>query len=164
MTSRPIRLLFAVAALLLTAACGRHDRAQDAPAGAISARHEHHAPHGGTPVALGDDAYHLELVPDAGRGVLQAYILDGHMEDFIRCAAPAFEIVATVAGEKRPLVFAPVGDPATGEKPGDTALFEATAGWLQTMTKFDGVLTSLTIRDSTFTAVAFRFPEGNEAH
>lgn len=163
MKTTSIQPLLLVAALLFTAACGRHEHAPGNAANA-AVRHEHHAPHGGTPVVLGEEAYHLELVLDAGRGVLRAYILDGHMENFIRCAAPSFEVVATVAGESRPLVFAPVGDPATGEKPGDTACFEATAGWLQTATKFDGVLTGLTIRGATFSAVAFRFPEGNEAH
>ena len=163
MISRTTRLLLLSTALLFTGACGRHDH-DHGTAETSAHRHEHHAPHGGTPVVLGEDAYHLELVLDADRGALRAYVLDGHMEDFIRCAAPSFEIVGLVGAESRSLVFEPVGDPATGEKPGDTACFEAKADWLRTAKEFDAVLTSLTIRGSTFDAVAFRFPEGNEAH
>lgn len=146
---------------LLVWSCGKsapvHDHASAAAAGAGHG-HEHHAPHGGTPVVLGDEAYHLELVADAGRGVLQAFVLDGHMENFIRCNAASFEIIATAAGEKRPLLFLPVGDPATGEKPGDTSLFEARADWLKTTPRFDGVLTQLVIRGTTFGGVNFTFP------
>ncbi len=146
------------------ASCAKHDHsghdhaahAEDAHAG-----HVHVAPHGGAVVILGDETYHLELVRDAGRGVLQAFVLDGHMENFIRSAEPSFEIVASVDGEKRPLVFLPVSDAATGEKPGDASLFEASAEWLKTTARFDAVLTSITIRGSTFLAVPFAFPEGN---
>src|ERR1022692_4220466 len=50
-------------------------------------KHEHHPPHGGTPVVLGDEAYHIELVLDASAGTLQAFVLDGELENFIRSAA-----------------------------------------------------------------------------
>ena len=81
----------------------------------VSTAHEHRAPHGGTPVVLGDESYHLELVRDADAGKLTAYVLDGEMDNFIRLRAPAIEIVATVAGEKRPLALAAVANSATGE-------------------------------------------------
>lgn len=165
-----IRLgVLGIALPLFTASCAKreHDHAHDhgpAKASASSSQHghEHHAPHGGTAVILGNEVYHLELVLDAGRGVLQAFVLDGHMENFIRCSAPSFEIVATVAGEKRPLLFTPIGDSATGEKPGDTSLFEASAEWLKTTPKFEAVLASLTIKGTTFADVAFNFPAGND--
>lgn len=154
---------------LFTASCGKpgHDHAHDhgvkKTAKSSAHGHEHHAPHGGTPVILGNETYHLELVLDAGRGVLRAFVLDGHMENFIRCSASSFEIVATVAGEKRPLVFMPIGDAATGEKPGDTSLFEASADWLKTASTFDAVLTSLTIRGTEFSNVAIKFTQGAKA-
>jgi|SRR5688572_61360 len=145
---------------LLSLSCDKAAPDHDHPHASASAGHghEHHAPHGGTAVVLGDEAYHLELVADVERGILQAFVLDGHMENFIRSNAASFEIVATVAGEKRPLVFLPVGDPATGEKPGDTSLFEARADWLKTTPRFEGVLTHLVIRGGTFSGVAFTFP------
>ena len=125
-------------------------------------KHEHHPPHGGTPVVLGDEAYHIELVLDASAGTLQAYVLDGEMENFIRSTVPSIEIVATVGGAQRTLVLAAVANPATGETVGDTSLFEAQADWLKTTPEFDGVLKSVTIRGTTFTDVKFNFPRGND--
>jgi hypothetical protein len=84
------------------------------------------------------------------------------MENFIRCTPATFEVTATVAGEKRTLLFRAIADPATGEKVGDTALFEAQAEWLKTTPRFDAVLTSLLIQGSTFANVAFNFPAGND--
>jgi hypothetical protein len=43
---------------------------------AVPHKHVHHPPHGGTPVVLGDEVYHLELVLDTPNGVLQAYVFD----------------------------------------------------------------------------------------
>ena len=126
--------------------------------------HEHKAPHGGTAIILGNETYHLELVRDAAAGTLTAYVLDGHMDAFIRTKVPTFTIVASVRGEKRPLVFKAVGNPATGETAGDTSQFEAQADWLKTTATFDAVLTSLDIRGTKFDNVAFQFPKGNVKH
>ena len=125
-------------------------------------KHEHHPPHGGTPVVLGDEAYHLELVLDPTDGDLQAYILDGEMENFIRSADPAIEITVTIGGKTTPLRLAAVANSATGETVGDTSLFEVRADSLRGATSFDGVIRSVTIRGSTFTTVPFNFPKGND--
>ena len=61
---------------------------------------------------LGEEAFHLELVAEEP-GRLSAYVLDGEMENFIRIAAPTFEIVATVGGQKQPLVFRAIASTAT---------------------------------------------------
>ena len=155
------RVLAAALALIVLGACTR-ETPTPPPSAAAASGHAHQAPHGGTAVELGEEAYHLEFVLLAGEGRLQAFVLDGEMENFVRCAAPAFEVAATVAGEKRTLTFVAVADPATGEKAGDTALFEARADWLKSTPKFEGVLTTLTIRGTTFTAVSFNFPDGND--
>lgn len=151
-------------ALPFLSACGKPEHPHDhGTAKALApAKHEHHAPHDGTAVVLGDEIYHLELVLDAAAGKLQAYVLDGEMENFIRCPAPSFEVIATVNGEKRPLLFQAVADAATGEKVGDTALYETQADWLKSTPKFDAVLTALTVRGTPFTAVRFNFPLGND--
>ncbi len=154
----PSLRLFVLGGLLLTAACSR----QPAASPAASARHEHHAPHGGTPVVLGAELYHLELVRDAADGRLRAYVLDGELENFIRIAAPAIELTATVDGQPRPLVLAAVANPATGETVGDTSCFEGQADWLRTTPAFDAVLVRLEVRGNTFTTVAFNFPRGND--
>jgi hypothetical protein len=151
------RILFAAAALAL-AGCAR----QAPPAAEPPARHHHHPPHGGTPVVLGDEQYHLELVLDPAAGTLQAYVLDGEMENFVRSTAPSIEVAATVNGTQRVLELAAVANPVTGEAVGDSALFEATADWLRSPPPFDAVLRTITIRGTTFTNVRFNFPKGND--
>ncbi len=126
------------------------------------AKHEHHPPHGGTAVVLGNEAYHLELVRDAAAGKLTAYVLDGEMEEFIRVKAATFEAVATVAGAKQTLTFQAVANAATGETVGNSSQFEASADWLKTTATFDGMLTALEIKGTTFSDVAFNFPKGND--
>lgn len=153
-----------LAALLLCAlaACEKKP-SPSAPAKAEApAKHEHKPPHGGTPVVLGKEVYHLELVRDAAAGKLTLYVMDGELENFVRVAAPSVEIVATVAGKPAPLVFQPIANPATGEKLGDTSQFEANADWLKTTAAFDAVLTKIEVRGTSFAAVAFNFPKGND--
>lgn len=154
-----------IASLLLSssvlfAACSR--KAEVTAASAQPAKHEHHPPHGGTPVVLGDEVYHIELVLDADAGKIQAFVLDGELENFIRSSAPSFEVVATVKGEPRTLTFMPVANPATGETAGDTALFEAQADWLKTTRDFDAVLKTINVRGTVFSDVKFNYPRGND--
>ena len=139
--------------------CGR--KMSGPASAATSVRHEHRPPHGGTPIVLGNEAYHLELVLDSESGALQAFVLDGEMENFIRCDATTLEIDVTPGDQPQTLMLAAVANPATGETVGDTALFEAHADWLKTVTTFDGLLKKITIRDTTFADVKFTFPKGN---
>lgn len=153
----------ALLALLLTAGlAGCVKPEAQAPVTTPAAKHQHHPPHGGTPVVLGAELYHLELVLDAASGRLSAYVLDGEMEEFIRIAAPSLEISVTAGGQPRTLVLSAVASPATGETVGNTSLFEVQADWLKTMREFDGVLTRIEVRGTAFTAVAFNFPKGND--
>ena len=155
--------LFSLAALVIAfvfSGCSKSTPATAAPE--TPAKHEHHPPHGGTPVVLGDEAYHLELVRDAGAGKLTAYVLDSEMEEFIRVKAATFEVVATVAGAKQTLTFRAVANAATGETIGNSSQFEAQADWLKSTATFDGSLTSLEIKGTAFAAVAFNFPKGND--
>jgi hypothetical protein len=155
-------LISLLCAVVLVAGCGRkstHDGHDHASHG-----HAHVAPHGGTVVVLGDEAFHLEFVLDAESGRLTAYVLDGHLEDFVRVPAPGFQVIALPTSTARPLEFRAVASPATGETIGDTAQFEAQADWLKSTPEFDALLTSITVRGMTFSAVKFSFPEGNESH
>ena len=127
-------------------------------------KHEHTPPHGGTPVVLGDEEYHLELVLDAASGKLQAFVLDGHLQDFVRLSAEFFEVTVKLPNKPETLLFRAVTTTATGEKVGDTALFETQADWLKTTTVFDAVLKALTVKGKKFENVAFNFPKGNEPH
>jgi hypothetical protein len=121
--------------------------------------HEHVAPHGGTAVVLGDETFHLEFVRDAETGTLDAYVLDGHLENFIRVTNTAFSI--EVKGGQT-LVFNAQTNAATGESLGDSSYFLAQADWLRTTSNFQAVIPALQIRGSSFTNVSFSFPEGNE--
>lgn len=152
-------LILACATLLLgTAACSPKSSTTTAPQ-----RHEHQPPHGGTPVVLGEESCHLELVLDAAAGRLSAYVLDGEMENFIRIGTPSFQIVAKFGGREETLVFRPVANPATGETAEATSLYEAQAEWLKTTREFEATLASLTVRGRTFANIAFNFPRGNDA-
>ncbi|MDR3669683.1 MAG: hypothetical protein P4L36_02505 [Holophaga sp.] len=123
--------------------------------------HHNQPPHGGTPVVLGDDQFHMELVRDPAAGLLRAYILDGEMEDFVRISARGFTILVDRGGRQDTLTFQPVADLATGETVGDTSLFQARADWLRQTDHFKGVIQTLPVQDQTFKAVAFGFPEGS---
>ncbi len=158
-------LLFtlAVAIVTLVSGCSKRDpHAGHDHSAHATPKHEHKAPHGGTPVVLGKEAFHLELVRDAATGKLTAYVLDGEMENFIRIYAGSFEVAVTAGSAQRRLTFKSVANTATGETVGDSSQFEAQADWLKTTAVFDAVLTSLEIRGTTFSAVAFNFPKGND--
>jgi hypothetical protein len=155
----PRRRLFLHAALLasfLAAGCSREQ-----PAAAPPPHHHDHPPHGGTPVVLGDEDYHVELVLDGKTGVLQAFLLDGEMENFVRSPAASL-VISAAGGAPREVVLAAVPNPETGETVGDTALFQGQADWLKGAPEFEGVLKSVAIRGTTFTGVKFNFPKGND--
>jgi hypothetical protein len=133
-----------------------------APAKEAAHRHEHKPPHGGTPVELGEEEYHVEFVLDAPDGKLRAFVMDGELENFVRIDAPSVEITAQVSGQQEKLRLHPVANNATGEKAGDTSLFEARADWLKTTRTFDAVLREITVHGKTYTNILFNFPKGND--
>ena len=137
-----------------------HKQEQD---GKNPPRHEHKPPHGGTAVELGNEEYHIELVLDAASGKLQAYVMDGELENFVRIAPPSFEIAARLGDQTETLVFNAVANSATCETIGDTALFEVQAGWLKTAKNFDAILKQLNVKGKNYENVAFNFPKGNDS-
>ncbi len=158
---RPVTLLTLAAAILAAFGCAK---STDDHAGHnhAAAKHEHKAPHGGTPVVLGAEVYHLELVRDPAAGRLTAYVLDGEMENFIRVKAPSFTVAVGGGAAKRTLTFRAIANSATGETVGDTSQFEAEADWLKSEGSFDATLAALEIRGTKFENVAFNFPKGND--
>jgi hypothetical protein len=154
-----VSFLTALAALLLIA-CDRHGHRSD-PRPPHS--HHHEPPHGGTVVVLGEEEFHLEVLAHPDEGRLQVYVLDGHMDNFIRLPVPSFELRIEMNGTNRPLELAAVRRRATGEEVGDSALFEGRAEWLKGRTNFQAELTQLTIRGREYRSVRFPFPEGNAA-
>ncbi|HYC71861.1 MAG TPA: hypothetical protein VEB66_11680 [Opitutaceae bacterium] len=145
-------LAFGAALAAALAGCGRSEGEARSKGG-----HAHAAPHGGVLVELGDHQYNLELVLDEERGVLQAYVLDGHAENFVRTSVPEFVVTAVAAGKRQALVFRPVANPVTGETMGNTSLFEAKADWLAGAKAFDGTLQAINVRGTVYTNIPFKF-------
>jgi hypothetical protein len=145
--------------LLILSACGKFSAGPDAKEN--TGPHKDVAPHGGTPVALGDD-YKLELVRDGDTGTLSGYVLDDEMEEFMRSSSPSLTILVSGHGTDSRLVLNAVGNSATGETVGDTSLFEGQAAWLRSVDSFDGTLQAIVIRGTIFTNIKFAFPKGHE--
>ena len=159
--------LLALAAVFLSiGGCGNSTSEHEGRAGDEITRepgHDAHEPqNGGVPIVIGNDEFHLELVHEPGEPLINAYVLDGHMANYVRLRQSSFEIRVRAPKPERALVFQAVANRATGEVEGDTALFQADAEWLKTMTSFEGVISSIEIRSKTFENVEFNFPEGND--
>ncbi len=146
--------------LLLLCSCGKGTGLE--PKAEAPPRHEHKPPHGGTPVVLGHEEYHLELVLEAATGTVQAYVMNGELEEFVRVSAASIEVAARRPGGEETLVFNAVPNRATGETVGDTSFFTAQAEWLKTAKTFDGVLKELKVKGNVYQNVAFNFPKGND--
>jgi hypothetical protein len=151
---------FLVLVALLLAGCDKKSTLP--PAQPQVRKHEHKPPHHGTPVVLGDEEYHVELVLDAALGTMQAYVMDGELENFIRILAESFEIAVNRPGGGEILKFKAVPNNATGEKVGDTSMFEAQADWLKTTGNFEAVIKALEVRGKEYQNVPFNFPKGND--
>lgn len=111
--------------------------------------HAHQPLMGGELVEVGEHQFNLEFKFDAARGVLQAWVLDAHAENFVRVALPAFEVVEA-EGARRTIVLQAVANPISGETVGDTSSFEGAAPWLREIKHFDGVVKAITVRGASF--------------
>ena len=113
-------------------------------------------PHGGTLTELGEHAFNVEWVRDAGQGSLDAYILDGHAENFVRLPLPAFSI--TLEGQPTALALAAVASPQTGETVGSTSHFRAQSDAIKGTNRISGEIKGLEIRGQVFDGVKFFVP------
>ena len=118
-------------------------------------------PHGGTPVVVGSHGYHLEIVRDAEKGRLQAYVLDGHAEKYVNVPEKSFDMVATVAGKEQRVTFNRTPAAGTKETPKESSVFEGTAEWIKTATNFNAVIPTITLKGKTFKDVKVTFPKGS---
>lgn len=127
------------------------------------AGHDDHAPpHGGTPVVIADDKFHLELVHDATAGKMQAYVLDGHLEGYIQVPETSFVLVAKVGEKSEQLNFQRAPTPGSTTVPEKSSLFEAQAEWLKSAKEFEGSIPTITLNGATFTNISFSFPKGSK--
>jgi len=93
---------------------------------------------------------------------MKVWVLDGHLENFIRVKTESFELKATFGDKSETLTFLAMPNSATGETVGDTSCFEAQADWLKATGEFSAEIVSLEIRGSKFEGVKFDYPKGNE--
>ena len=83
-----VALVFGLAVLTVwLVGCGEQTPTTPPPA---AQKHEDQPPHGGTPVVLGHEDFCLELVLDKPAGIMNAYLLDGEMENFVRIPSESF--------------------------------------------------------------------------
>ncbi len=136
----------------------------DARAAAIAAHsghgsqggHVHTAPNGGELVELGTHQFNIEFRYDAARGMLRAWMLDAHAEDFVRVSMAAFEVQED-GGARRIVTLRATSNNLTGETAGDTSYFEGEAAWLGGIKHFDGIVKAVRVRDVDFRDVKFHF-------
>lgn len=127
------------------------------PAAAHAATgHVHTAPNGGELVELGAHQFNLEFKYDAARGMLRAWVLDGHAENFVRVGMAAFEVQED-GGLRRVITLRALANDLTGENVGDSSFFEGEAPWLKEIKHFDGVVKAVRVRDMDFRDVKFHF-------
>ncbi len=131
-----------------------HAAQADPHAGHNHGSHAHKPLMGGELVELGNHEFNLEFKYDAARGVLQAWVLDAHAENFVRVGMASFDI-QEAAGARRLVTLSAVGNPITGEAPGDTSAFEGAAPWLREIKHFDGVVRAVKVRGAEFRDVPF---------
>jgi len=150
-----------VTALLCVAGCLASSSARaDEPV----SHHEHHAPHGGTLVVLGEEFAHIELVLDGDSGKLRAYVLDGEAERGVAVAQRSLDLdIAPPRGTPFRVALAPVENVLTGEVVGSTSEFAGRSERLVGLERFAGTVRQLDAKGQSFQDVRFRFPEGNEA-
>lgn len=146
--------------LLLVASGCREGAPNAAPHSHADEGHGHHhePPHGGTGVELGDHAFNLEFLAEAGEGKIRAWVLGAHMENFVRIEASSFEVVARLAGREEMLIFQAQANAATGETVGDSSEFLAEADWLKDSAVFEGHLKSITVQGNLYENVTFTYP------
>jgi hypothetical protein len=128
--------------------------------------HHHHAekgPHGGTLVAVGEDAAHLEIVLDAQTGTLTAYILDAQAKQPVSLQQDTIDLGFSVQKEGAKKDDLPeLRDVILKRSAESNAEYTGQSDDLKGLKEFGAAIGSITIGDKEFKNVEFRFPEGNE--
>jgi hypothetical protein len=117
--------------------------------------HVHTAPHGGTLVELGEHTFNIEFVRESTKGILTAYFLDAHAENFVRLPDPSIEIRIQRDTQSEPYTLRAIANDRTGEKVGDTSQFEAQSDAFKVSSAMKGTIPSLSLRGRKFEGVSF---------
>jgi hypothetical protein len=151
-----ITYLFLTLSLLFFFSCGEEQQEE------IHSAHNHPAPHGGQLVELGEhgSGFNLELVLHE-QGFLQIYVLDAHVQNFIRISANSIDIEITDQnGTARIITCEPIEDPITGETVGNTSLFTSTER-INEILPLQGVINKIDIMEFPYENVEINF-SGNQ--
>ena len=151
-----ITYLFLTVSLLFFFSCGEEQQEE------IHSAHNHPAPHGGQLVELGEhgSGFNLELVLHE-QGFLQIYVLDAHVQNFVRISANSIDIEITDQnGTARIITCEPIEDPITGETVGNTSLFTSTER-INEILPLQGVINKIDIMEFPYENVEINF-SGNE--
>lgn len=126
--------------------------------------HEHHPPHHGVLIVLGEEFAHLEFVLDNVTGTLTAYSLDGEAENAVPLTQS--QIIFKIHPKNRKLDFdlplKALENPLTGETAGNTSQFAAQSDSLKGLDKFTGTIEVVNTKGQNFKEVSFDYPEGND--
>ena len=150
-----------LASYFILSACGgehNHDHKDHS-----HGEHAHEAPHGGTLVLLGKhgSGFHLEVILSK-EGLLDLYVLDGEVEEFVRIPQEQLDLQVKTKDTKNQVIhLLAVADSTTGESTGNTSHFQVQTE-MKDVESFDAVLSSVTIKGTAYEKVSFRYPDGNE--
>jgi hypothetical protein len=153
---KDITYLFLTVSLLFFFSCGEEQQEE------IHSAHNHPAPHGGQLVELGEhgSGFNLELVLHE-QGFLQIYVLDAHVQNFVRISANSIDIEITDQnGTARIITCEPIEDPITGETVGNTSLFTSTER-INEILPLQGVINKIDIMEFPYENVEINF-SGNQ--
>ncbi len=124
--------------------------------------HEHHPPHHGTLVVLGEEFSHVELLLDSATGGLTAFVLDGEAENPVEISQPYLLIKIKGRNGGFTVKLKPVASPLTGETVGNTSEYQGSSKNLKGVEKFEGSIVRIKAKGTDFKNVWFLYPEGNE--
>ena len=122
------------------------------------AAHAHVAPHGGQLVELGEhgSGFNLELVLHED-GFLQIYVLDAHVDNFVRISAGSIDIKITDSnGTEKTISCEPVADPITGETIGSTSLFTSKER-IRDLIPFKGIIQNIEVMEFSYENIEVNF-------
>ena len=137
-------------AVLLLCGCGSDRSSSD-----HGSTHVHQPLRGGILMELGKhgSGYNLEILQNPA-GKLEIYILDAHAENYVRISQPQIEL--SINGSNDVLTLHAIGDSATGETVGNTALFRSDTNISKNI-PLVGTLRSLQIGSKTYTDQPLKF-------
>lgn len=151
-----------VAALsFVVAGCGDHDHDHGSSAGE---GHHHGSAHGGVAVELGEHQFQLDFLLDPAAGTLTAWVMDGHVENFVRIPLRAFDVQVIAADKTNLVTLEAVANVSTGETVGDSSMFRGGADVLKGLAKFSGRVGPLEFRGTRLPAASFEYPSTPHSH